>query len=83
MTISISALELVASGSWQPPELGRLGEWQLRAAEGFTGRANSALAVGDPGVPLEQAIDLVTAWYTARGLPPTLAVPYLLGDRPW
>ena len=80
MTISISALELVASGSWQPPELGRLGEWQLRAAEGFTGRANSALAVGDPGVPLEQAIDLVTAWYTARGLPPTLAVPYLLGD---
>ena len=80
MTISISALELVASGSWQPPEQGRLGEWQLRAAEGFTGRANSALAVGDPGVPLEQAIDRVTAWYTARGLPPTLAVPYPLGD---
>jgi len=80
MTISISALELVASGSWRSPEQDRLGEWQLRAAGGFTGRANSALAVGDPGVPLEQAIGLVTAWYTARGLPPTLAVPYPLGD---
>jgi hypothetical protein len=26
-----------------------LGEWTLRAAGGFTGRANSCLAVGDPG----------------------------------
>jgi GNAT superfamily N-acetyltransferase len=80
MAISISELELVASGSWQATEQDRLGEWQLRAAEGFTGRANSALAVGDPGVPLEQAVDQVAAWYTARGLPPTLAVPYPLGD---
>src|SRR5436305_3162598 len=80
MAISISQLELVASGSWQAPEQDKLGEWQLRAAEGFTGRANSALAIGDPGVPLEQAVDQVTAWYTARGLPPTLAVSYPLGD---
>jgi GNAT superfamily N-acetyltransferase len=33
----------------------RLGEWTLRAAGGFTGRANSCLAVGDPGSPIEQA----------------------------
>ena len=29
-----------------------LGEWTLRSAGGFTGRANSCLAVGDPGVPI-------------------------------
>ena len=28
-----------------------LGEWLLRAAGGFTGRANSALVSGDPGAP--------------------------------
>ena len=28
------------------------GAWRLRAAGGFTGRANSALAVGDPGMPV-------------------------------
>jgi GNAT superfamily N-acetyltransferase len=81
MAISISGLELAASGCWLPPEQDRLGEWQLRAAEGFTGRANSALAVGDPGLPLGQAVDRVVDWYTERGLPPTLAVPYPLGDR--
>lgn len=80
MAISISELELVAAGCWLAPEQDRLGDWQLRAAEGFTGRANSALAVGDPGVPLDQAIDHVVAWYTARGLPPTMAVAYPLGD---
>lgn len=80
MTISISGLELVASGCWQAPEQDRLGEWQLRAAEGFTGRANSALAVGDPGLPLDQAVGRVVDWYAERGLPPTMAVPYPLGD---
>src|SRR5438270_176346 len=49
-----------------------LGEWLLRAAGGFTGRANSALAAGDPGMPLPQAVDQVCRWYAARGLPPAL-----------
>ena len=39
-----------------------LGEWTLRAGGGFTGRANSALAVGDPGVPLAEAADRVIAY---------------------
>jgi len=50
--------------------------WLLRAAGGFTGRANSALATGDPGMPLADAVAEVSRWYTARGLPAMVAVPY-------
>ncbi|MYT31653.1 MULTISPECIES: GNAT family N-acetyltransferase [unclassified Streptomyces] len=41
---------------------------------GFTRRANSVLAVGDPGLPLDEALARVTRWYTERGLPPLLTV---------
>lgn len=40
-----------------------IGDWLLRSAEGFTGRANSALAVGDPGMPVAEAVDEVRAAY--------------------
>ena len=53
----------------------KAGGWLLRAGDGFTGRANSALAVGDPGVPLDDALAAVCDWYHARGLPAMLAVP--------
>ncbi|QDY78870.1 GNAT family N-acetyltransferase [Streptomyces qinzhouensis] len=62
-------LTRVASRAWQPVESERLGEWELRAASGFTRRANSALAVGDPGVPLDEALDRVRSWYAERSLP--------------
>ena len=42
-----------------------LGEWTLRSAGGFTGRANSCLAVGDPGLPIADAADRIVA-YAAR-----------------
>ncbi len=42
-------LELAADEAWPAPVRERLGDWILRAAQGWTGRANSALAVGDPG----------------------------------
>ena len=53
----------------------RLGSWLLRADGGFTGRANSALPLGDPGLPLAGAVDEVEAWYRARGLPPMIVIP--------
>ncbi|MEU6388735.1 GNAT family N-acetyltransferase [Streptomyces sp. NPDC046939] len=59
----------VASRAWRPVESERLGEWELRAAQGFTRRANSVLPVGDPGVPLDDALERVRDWYAARGLP--------------
>ena len=67
---------------WRAPEEASLGNWLLRAAEGFTGRANSALAVGDPGLPLAGAVDEAEAWYRARGLPPMIVIPGPLGAVP-
>ena len=75
MDDAIGALERVAALHWRAPEEERLGGWLLRAASGFTGRANSALAVGDPGVPLDAALAAVGGWYGARGLTPMIAVP--------
>ena len=68
-------LERTAAGHWRGTEEEWLGAWLLRAADGFTGRANSALPLGDPGVPLDQALAYVTGWYRARGLPAMIAVP--------
>ncbi|MER7765086.1 GNAT family N-acetyltransferase [Streptomyces sp. NPDC097619] len=62
-------LTRIAARSWQPVESAPLGEWTLRAAGGFTRRANSVLALGDPGVPLDEALARVTAWYGERALP--------------
>jgi ribosomal protein S18 acetylase RimI-like enzyme len=70
-----AALERVASLAWPAPQTDRLGDWQLRAAGGWTGRANSALPIGDPGVALADAIEAVRRWYAARGLPARINVP--------
>jgi N-acetylglutamate synthase len=79
MPVTIAELETAAAKGWRAPEEALLGRWLLRAAEGFTGRANSALAVGDPGLPLAGALTGVCGWYAARGLPPMIAVPHPLG----
>jgi N-acetylglutamate synthase len=79
MAVTIGDLEAVAAQGWRAPEEAPLGEWRLRAAGGFTGRANSALAAGDPGMPLAEAVSHVRRWYAARNLPPMIAVPYPLG----
>jgi ribosomal protein S18 acetylase RimI-like enzyme len=76
VTISIPDLEHAAAPHWRAPDEERLGAWLLRAADGFTGRANSALAAGNPGVPLEHAIETVVRWYRARRQPAMIAVSY-------
>ena len=79
----IIELERVAARHWRGTQEQWLGGWLLRAAEGFTGRANSALPLGDPGLPLDGALDAVTSWYRDRGLPPMIAVPVPLdADSP-
>ena len=69
--LDVPELELLAARGWPGLEQGRLGDWLLRAGGGFTGRANSALVVGDPGVALPEAVAAVAAWYDERGLRPT------------
>lgn len=78
----IDDLERAAAQHWQAPEQERLGEWLLRAADGFTGRANSALPLGDPGLPWPEAVGYVTDWYRRRRLTPMIVVPLpLAGAR--
>ncbi|MFI1537235.1 GNAT family N-acetyltransferase [Streptomyces anandii] len=62
-------LARVAARAWRPVESERLGDWELRAAAGFTRRANSVLPLGDPGLPLDEALAAVRRWYGERGLP--------------
>ncbi|MDT3397789.1 GNAT family N-acetyltransferase [Streptomyces sp. B1866] len=71
----VAELERVASRGWPAVERARLGGWELRAASGFTRRANSALAVGDPGLPLDDALERVARWYAERGLPAYVQAP--------
>jgi ribosomal protein S18 acetylase RimI-like enzyme len=66
---SYEELARVAARAWQPVESERFGHWELRAASGFTRRANSVLPLGDPGVPLDEALTYVRDWYAARDLP--------------
>ncbi|WP_231978595.1 GNAT family N-acetyltransferase [Streptomyces sp. TLI_053] len=67
-------LRRTAARGWPAVEQEQLGEWTLRASAGFTRRANSALALGDPGLPLDRALAAVRTWYAARGLPALLEV---------
>jgi GNAT superfamily N-acetyltransferase len=71
----VVALELAANDAWPAPVQSRLGSWILRAADNWTGRANSALAVGDPDRTLEAALDAVTGWYRAHGQQPLINAP--------
>jgi N-acetylglutamate synthase len=89
--VEVAALELAADEAWPAPVRARLGDWILRAADNWTGRANSALAVGDPDRPLDDAIDAVVAWYRDHGQPPLINAPMplaapvnaALDDRGW
>ncbi|MFH8685508.1 GNAT family N-acetyltransferase [Streptomyces anulatus] len=66
---SFGELAAVTARAWQPVESEALGDWRLRAAGGFTRRANSALPLGDPGLPVGEALGRVRDWYEERGLP--------------
>ncbi|MGY1669653.1 GNAT family N-acetyltransferase [Geodermatophilus sp. SYSU D00710] len=73
--LGVADLERVAARGWRAPEEADLGGWLLRAGGGFTGRANTALVAGDPGVPLREATAAVSGWYRARGLRPGAQLP--------
>ncbi|WIV58459.1 GNAT family N-acetyltransferase [Amycolatopsis nalaikhensis] len=68
------ALEVVCSRAWPPLVEEFSKDWRLRWADGFTGRANSALAVGDPGRPLPEALRAVCDFAHDRGIPPMVQV---------
>jgi GNAT superfamily N-acetyltransferase len=73
--LDVADLEYLAARGWRGTEEADLGDWLLRAGGGFSGRANSALVVGDPGLPLPDAVAAVDAWYRDRGLRPCIQLP--------
>jgi N-acetylglutamate synthase len=56
--------------AWREP----LGEWTLRSAGGFTRRANSCHAVGDPGMSIQQAADKIIDFAVIHDIPPLTQV---------
>lgn len=67
MRTSPAELEQIALPGWlalsEP-----LGEWTLRAGGGFTVRANSCLAVGDPGLPTAAAAERIRTFSDRHGI---------------
>lgn len=82
LALSVADLARVSAPSWGALERTSLGDWELRASRGFTQRGNSALVLGDPGVPLADAVDDVERWYAVRDLPPRVALPGPSGFDP-
>jgi GNAT superfamily N-acetyltransferase len=62
-------LQRIAARGWSAREQEPLGGWVLRSSSGFTRRGNSTQTLGDPGLPLDEALARVHDWYAARGLP--------------
>ena len=56
--------------AWHEP----LGEWTLRTGGGFTRRANSCHAVGDPGMPIQQAAEQIIGFAVAHDIAPLAQV---------
>ena len=79
--LGVADLQRLAARGWRAQEEEQLGDWLLRAAGGFSGRANSALVVGDPGMPLDRAVTAVADWYDARDLAPRAMLPGVQARR--
>jgi GNAT superfamily N-acetyltransferase len=73
-------LERITARAWRPAREETLGGWRLNAALGVSGRINSCWPLEDPGLPVDQALKAVEAWYAARGLPPVFK---LAPDAVW
>jgi ribosomal protein S18 acetylase RimI-like enzyme len=68
-------MQRTANAGWPARDTEPLGDWLLRAHAGITGRANSVMAVGDPGVGLDEALLRIERWYAERALAPLLQLP--------
>ena len=70
----IREIEEVAFKAWPALEVVELGGWLLRADVGVTRRANSVLALGDPSLALESAIQHVVDFYREKELIPRFQI---------
>lgn len=77
---AVAELEQRCADAWPALVEVRLGAWRLRAAGGFTSRANSALTVGEPDRPVPDALAAVRAFAAEHAVPPRVQVPV---GSPW
>lgn len=63
-----------AAGLFVPRETKRIGGWRLRYTGGMRARANSVLPLGDPGLPLDEALTAVARFYADRDRAPWIEV---------
>lgn len=68
-SVTVDDLTRICSRGWPAPISQPLGEWEMRAASGFTGRANSAAIHGQPGCSAGDAIAAMESFYAAHDLP--------------
>jgi ribosomal protein S18 acetylase RimI-like enzyme len=73
-------LEGLCADAWPAVVDRPLGAWRLRAAQGYTGRANAGLAIGDPGMPVPAALDEVRSFAREQAIRPRVHVPV---GSPW
>ncbi len=88
-TSEIRALELASADGWPGVEHAWIDGWLARYGHGFTGRANSAAPLGDPGTVGDLAdsspgstLDRLRDWYAERERPLRLLLPDRLGAVP-
>lgn len=74
LALSMTDLQELMVGGMPPLRSHWLGRWLLRESAGYTGRANSVLPIGDPGMPLPDALAYVEDWYATRGGMPLLQI---------
>jgi ribosomal protein S18 acetylase RimI-like enzyme len=76
--VSVREAEIRALPLWISPTTEPLGEWVLRLVTGERGRgsrrANSGLAIGDPGLPVLEAAARVQDFYAQHGRVATVQV---------
>jgi GNAT superfamily N-acetyltransferase len=74
LRVAPETAQRLAAQTWPAATTRTLGDWLLRDSGGFSGRASSALALGDPGMPVAAALAEVCAFYAERGRPAHLQV---------
>lgn len=67
--IEVDELTRITSRGWPAIDSVMLGEWELRSAGRFTGRANSVATHGSPGLAADDALAEVVAFYDERDQP--------------
>ncbi|MFJ4658482.1 GNAT family N-acetyltransferase [Nocardia sp. NPDC088792] len=84
-TSEIRALEAAAADGWPGLQRSWVDGWLLRAGQGYTNRANSAVPLGGPdghALLSDDALQGIAEWYAAQGLPLQLMLPDRLAPVP-